>query len=265
MNNIIKTLWNAENYKNHSLIQKEAAMHLLEKISLNGFENILDVGSGDGKITAMIAKLVPDGFVTGLDISVNMIEFAQHSFPNNIYKNLTFLLQDAQEFDFNEKMHIIFSSFALQWMPNIDVFFHSAKKSLKPTGHMMATIPLGISIELEKAIEIVISSDKWANYFYNFSPEWYFQSPDMYKKLLSQNGFVLINLDTVEHIMIFESRKKFENYIIQWFSYLQPLPHHLRKLFFDEIVDTYLEFTSLLENEEIMFKFPRLDLIARKS
>lgn len=39
----------------------------LNDLELQGNESILDVGCGDGKITALLASKVPQGFVIGVD------------------------------------------------------------------------------------------------------------------------------------------------------------------------------------------------------
>jgi trans-aconitate 2-methyltransferase len=47
---------------------------------LRGDEHVLDVGCGDGKVTAEIARAVPRGSATGVDASPEMIAFAQKPF-----------------------------------------------------------------------------------------------------------------------------------------------------------------------------------------
>jgi trans-aconitate methyltransferase len=60
--------WDSEDYLKHSSAQYKWAKELLGKLDLQGTESILDIGCGDGKITAMIASLVPSGDVVGIDI-----------------------------------------------------------------------------------------------------------------------------------------------------------------------------------------------------
>ena len=47
-----------------------------------------------------------------------MINFAQSQFPNDLYTNLNFSLKDAQNLDYFENFDVVFSSFALQWVPD---------------------------------------------------------------------------------------------------------------------------------------------------
>jgi cyclopropane fatty-acyl-phospholipid synthase-like methyltransferase len=45
------------------------AQELIEKLGLSGDERVIDVGCGDGRMTAAIAEKVPQGVVTGIDSS----------------------------------------------------------------------------------------------------------------------------------------------------------------------------------------------------
>jgi trans-aconitate methyltransferase len=55
--------WNAKEYANFSAEQQKWAEELLSKLALKGNERVLDIGCGDGKITAGIAQLLPEGSV----------------------------------------------------------------------------------------------------------------------------------------------------------------------------------------------------------
>ena len=73
--------WNAADYAANSGVQQTWARELIARLKLRGDEHILDVGCGDGKVTAEIARAVPRGGVTGVDASAEMIAFAQKAFP----------------------------------------------------------------------------------------------------------------------------------------------------------------------------------------
>ena len=48
--------WDAEDYARNSSAQLEWATELMTKVALKGDEAILDIGCGDGKITAELAR-----------------------------------------------------------------------------------------------------------------------------------------------------------------------------------------------------------------
>mgnify|MGYP001206909063 CR=1 FL=1 len=94
--------WDAHEYEKHSQSQQKWARELIEKISLKGTENVLDLGCGDGKVTAEISKIVSEGSIIGVDNSAGMIQLATDRHPSEIYSNLSFQEMDAKNLDFND-------------------------------------------------------------------------------------------------------------------------------------------------------------------
>src|SRR5271154_2297081 len=88
--------WNPEQYRESSSMQKRWIQQLLKKAQLSNFNKLLDVGSGDGIITASLASERPDGEVLGVDLSAKMVAFAKKSFPREKYKNINFVERDAE-------------------------------------------------------------------------------------------------------------------------------------------------------------------------
>ena len=70
------TEWDAAEYSRRSGLQEAMAQEVLALLDLKGSERVLDVGCGDGKITAEVATRVPRGEVLGVDASQEMITFA---------------------------------------------------------------------------------------------------------------------------------------------------------------------------------------------
>ena len=89
--------WNPADYAANSAVQQTWARELIARLKLRGDERILDVGCGDGKVTAEIARAVPRGFVIGIDASAEMIGFAREAFPPSKISNLKFQICDARK------------------------------------------------------------------------------------------------------------------------------------------------------------------------
>jgi trans-aconitate 2-methyltransferase len=53
--------WDAKDYAKNSQNQYQWAKELIPKLKLKGNETLLDIGCGDGKITAELAKCIPNG------------------------------------------------------------------------------------------------------------------------------------------------------------------------------------------------------------
>ncbi len=60
-------MWNPEDYAKNSDAQLKWARELRENLELQGNESVLDVGCGDGKITADFSVSLPNGRLVGVD------------------------------------------------------------------------------------------------------------------------------------------------------------------------------------------------------
>ena len=69
--------WDPTEYACNSANQQKWARELIAKMNLQGKESLLDIGSGDGKVTAEIASILADGCVLGVDKSPEMVALAQ--------------------------------------------------------------------------------------------------------------------------------------------------------------------------------------------
>jgi trans-aconitate 2-methyltransferase len=104
--------FDGEKYEKASAHQREWGMRLIRELDLQGPERILDLGCGDGALSAHMADLVPHGEVVGIDASRGMIEAAR----SKERKNLWFLLMDINELNYTERFDVVFSNAALHWI-----------------------------------------------------------------------------------------------------------------------------------------------------
>ena len=129
--------WNAQDYAINSQNQFQWAKELIPKLELNGNEAMLDIGCGDGKITAELARCLPGGWVVGVDSSEKMITLAQSFFPPKNYPNLSFQMLDARTLTFRSQFDIAFSNAALHWIVDQKAVLDGVQRSLKPGGRLL--------------------------------------------------------------------------------------------------------------------------------
>ena len=135
MKELLNNGWDAQYYNRHSQFQYSEGIDTLSQLKLVGNERILDVGCGDGKLTAYLAQAVPQGFVVGIDISDNMINFAQ-----DVYKtisNLSFEQANATELSFNMEFDLVVSQACLHWIKDKKKAIQNMVQSLKPNGRIL--------------------------------------------------------------------------------------------------------------------------------
>ena len=82
--------WDGQQYLNNSDLQYQWATSYIQKMELRGHEKILDIGCGDGRVTAIIAKSLPNGYVLGIDASESMLQVAQNLKDRAHLDNLRF-------------------------------------------------------------------------------------------------------------------------------------------------------------------------------
>ena len=108
--------WDAEDYAQNSSAQQGWAEELMKKLDLQGYEAVLDIGCGDGRITAELADLLPEGEVLGIDSSADMLDLAREKFSWSTHPNLSFQQRDARDLTSEAEFDVIFSSAALHWV-----------------------------------------------------------------------------------------------------------------------------------------------------
>lgn len=123
--------WDGDNYHENSKPQFDKAMAYLKGLSLRTDEHILDVGCGSGKVTAEIARLVPQGLVVGVDSSESMITTARKEFGKG---NAAFQAMKAEELTFDNRFDRIVSFATFHWIKDKEAAFKKCAQALKQDG-----------------------------------------------------------------------------------------------------------------------------------
>lgn len=76
---------------------------MLDRSEIAPTDRIIDIGCGTGASTLEAAERVPDGEVLGVDISAPLLERASSRAKAEGVKNASFLLADAQTYDFSAR------------------------------------------------------------------------------------------------------------------------------------------------------------------
>ena len=203
----------------------------------------MDIGCGDGKITASIAKKVPQGFVIGIDSSEYMINLAKRKFPSKIYQNLSFIVKDVREMDFEEEFDIVFSNACLHWIIDHLPVLEKIEKSLKPSGKIFLQMgDKGNAAEVISVFETIIKDEKWFKFFNNFSFPYGFYDPEEYREWLKKVGFRIKRVELLPKDMIHKSEEQFTSWIRStWLPYIQKVPEYLCEDFIREVVQVYIK------------------------
>ncbi len=106
------------------------------RMNLKGNEHVLDLCCGTGKSTLACLNVLPEGKVTGVDNSEEMLAVAEKKFSKEIASGKTaFFRKDAMSLDFSENsFDAIFMAYGLRNMPDYDTCIKGLYRILKPGG-----------------------------------------------------------------------------------------------------------------------------------
>lgn len=255
--------WNAEDYHKNSSEQHRWGIELLNKLVLQGNEHVLDLGCGDGKLTAEIARRVPYGSLLGIDKSEDMIRFAQEHY---VFPNLKFVLLDARNLHFDQEFDVVFSNAALHWVDDHANILLKIRGSLSAGGRVIAQMGgKGNASGILKVLDTMIRGEKWADYFSGFSVPYTFYDDQEYKMLLESAGLTVKRIELLPKHMVHNGQEGLAAWIrTTWLPYTRQVPENFQSDFINEIVDTYIMTRGLDRNSIIPVEMVRLEFEAER-
>src|SRR5207248_3576632 len=256
------TEWDAAEYSRRSSLQEAMAQEVLALLDLNGSERILDVGCGDGKITAEIASRASKGSVVGVDPSRDMISFAQGHFGPATLPNLRFLVADARSLPFQNEFDLVVSFNALHWIPEQDAALSSIHSALICGGKaQLRLVAAGVRKSLENIVEETRRTSKWSAYFRDFHDPYLHLTSDEYAAMAERNGFRALRVNTKDHAWDFGARAVFSAFCaVGCVAWTHRLPEADRPEFINDVLDRYRTVASDGSGEENTFKFYQMDI-----
>ena len=267
MQKIPKHKWNASDYSVNSSAQAKWGEELIAKLNLRGDETVLDIGCGDGKLTAALARQLPGGFVQGIDSSLEMIRFAAKSFPSSAIPNLSFKVCDACRLTFANKFDVVVSFSCLHWIKDHLPVLKGIRRSLKNNGRTLLQFGgKGNAADILAVTDEVIAGDRWGKYFRRFIFPWHFYVPGQYRVWVKQAGLTPKRVELIAKGMVQKSKDDLIGWIrATWRPYVCRVPAGLQNEFLTEIVERYLTRYPFDEGGRIHVKMQRLVVEACKT
>lgn len=262
--NAEKNVWEPQFYRENSSMQHRWADILLAKSNLPTVGKILDVGCGDGHISAMLAKRMPQVNIIGLDLSSSMVEYAATTFTNDQYPNLSFIVGDAEELARLDHLASIVSFSTYHRVKNHHKAFESAFRSLLPGGQFLAVFPAKMSTLLTECIAEVDSNAKWKKYIATRDRKDYALSDDHMKELLMDVGFAHIRTELIEDVEVFANQQSLRDHLRAVSSYKDILPNDFELEFFNDIIDCYTRRQPFNQDGSITLNASRIEFEAIK-
>ena len=258
--------WNSRDYERHSRSQQLWARELIDKLSLEGTETLLDIGCGDGKVTAEIAGLLSGGRVVGIDNSESMIDLATSRYPSAKYRNLDFKLMDASDLQFGPLFDVVFSNAALHWVKDHRPVVKSIYGCLKPGGRILLQMGgQGNARDLVQILETLMESPEYRAFFEGFEFPYGFHGVDYYEELLDETGFRHHRVQLIDKDMAHDGMAGLKGWIrTTWLPYTERLEDSARDKFIEKLAQNYVELKPPDGLGRIHVAMVRLEVEARK-
>ncbi len=258
--------WNPADYAANSASQQAWAREQIAWLNLRGDERILDVGCGDGKVTAEIARAVPRGAVVGADSSPEMIRFAQASFPAAGFPNLRFCERDARRLQFAEPFDLIFSNAALHWVDDHPAFLRGAAACLVSGGRLVVSCGgRGNAQDVFLVVRSTMRLKRWREHFRNLARPYFFHGPEEYERWLPRFGFRPGLVRLAEKDTFFADCAGFAGWFrTTWLPYTQRVPDAQREEFVADVATRYVAKHPPDAAGRIRVRMVRLEINAEK-
>jgi SAM-dependent methyltransferase len=120
--------WDPERYARNARFVAELGAPVVELLEPRAGERILDLGCGDGVLTATLVGLGCD--VVGVDASASLVEAARG-------RGLDARVGDGEALAFAAEFDAVFSNAALHWMRNADQAIDGVWRALRPGGRFV--------------------------------------------------------------------------------------------------------------------------------
>lgn len=256
------TEWAAADYERISGLQQAMAEEVLERLDLDGARHILDVGCGNGKITAEIAARVPNATVLGVDPSHKMVEFASAHYTAPAHTNLRFEVADARQLPYREEFDLVVSFNALHWIPEQDKAVQSIRAAIEPGAcAQLRFVGKGERHSLEHVLEKTCYSARWAKYFEQFQQPYLHLTPEQYSKLAESHGLQVAKIEIEDKSWDFKTRSAFEAFgEVTFVEWTRMLPAQEELNFVGDVLDDYRQVAAEQPGEENVFKFYQMNI-----
>ena len=178
--------WDPERYARNARFVADLGAPLLDLLDARPCERILDLGCGDGALTAKIAATGAE--VVGVDASAEQIAAARAL-------GLDARVMDGERLAFARDFNAVLSNAALHWMKRPDAVLAGVARALKPGGRFVAEMGGAGNVGSVRAA----IGDALRRRGQDPAPydPWYFPTPDEYRAKLEAAGFRVRQIEPI--------------------------------------------------------------------
>lgn len=172
--------WDPDRYARNARFVADLGAPVVDLLAPRAGERILDLGCGDGVLTAKLASL--GCHVTGVDASAQQIGAARKL-------GLDARVMNGEALDFDGEFDAVFSNAALHWMRDPAKVIAGVNRALRPDGRFVGELGgYGCVAKIKKALVEALNRRGMDGEAAN---PWYFPTVADYSQHLTSGGFLV--------------------------------------------------------------------------
>jgi SAM-dependent methyltransferase len=172
--------WDPESYARNARFVSDLGAPVLELLAPRAGERILDLGCGDGVLTAKLAAM--GCRVVGVDASAAQVQATQGL-------GVEAYVVSGEKLDFDSEFDAVFSNAALHWMRDPEAVIAGVWRALRPGGRFVAEMGGYGCVETIKRALIEALDRRGIDG--RAADPWYFPTVEDYSARLTNRGFTI--------------------------------------------------------------------------
>ena len=242
--------WDAATYDRVADPMTRWGAVVLDRLTLDGSETVLDAGCGSGRVTELLCERLSSGHVVALDGSASMVDSARARLTR-FGDRVSYVVADLGEPPpLDDLVDAVLSTATFHWVPDHDALFRNLAAILRPGGRLVAQCGGAGNIARIQAVLAGIG-DGWLR------PA-HFETPEATEARLRAAGFVDVRCWLVEEPTVHGPGEPFETYLatVVLGAHLERLPPSERAAFVHDVAGRL---------DEPMIDYVRLNIDATRA
>src|SRR5437868_8702512 len=170
--------WSASTYNPHARFVSDLAGGVIDWLSTKKGVRILDLGCGDGVLTAELAARGAE--LVGVDASEDFVAACTA-------RGLDVRLMDGEALTFVNEFDAVFSNAALHWMTRPERVIAGVRRALKLGGRFVAEF--GGHGNVAAIVTALQATARRHGVNASLAHPWFFPTPEIYAAMLAKDGF----------------------------------------------------------------------------